>query len=112
MKLLGIGIHYNEHTKKYEASLGKKRLGQYRTLEEAAKVYNNDARRMFAFPILNKNEIMEPEVILIHDILLEEATEVLKELKLEPEKINIIEARILKEGSILSLEESLELLKE
>ena len=59
-KWLGPGVSYNPTTKLYSARLGVKEIGQYKTLESAAEHYNEQARRIFTFPILNKNHV-EPE---------------------------------------------------
>lgn len=105
MKTLGIGVRYNSHTKKYEARLGAKHLGFHRTLEEAAKAYNTDARKVFSFPIINQNEIIIIEEK--KDIkIIEEPMKKVEEEKIEPK------TKVYEEDSILSLEESLVLLKE
>lgn len=62
IKPLGPGVTYSTETKKYIAKLGIKTLGQYNTLYEAAKNYNETAQRIFSFPILNRNYI-EPEIL-------------------------------------------------
>ena len=62
MKYLGPGISYSPLTKLYTAKLGVKNIGSYRTLEEAAKHYNEKVSATFTFPILNKNYV-EPEII-------------------------------------------------
>lgn len=63
MRKLGPGVTYSNITKMYTASLGVKTIGHYRTLEEAAKHYNEKASALFTFPILNKHHTVGEEEV-------------------------------------------------
>lgn len=68
-KYLGPGVTHSQHTKMYTAKLGVKTIGEYRTLEDAAKAYNDNAKRIFNFPILNKNHVgIEPEIVKVVEL--------------------------------------------
>lgn len=49
-----IGVKRNPTTGEYEARLGIRLLGSYKTEKEAALRYNEEAKKVFSFPILNK----------------------------------------------------------
>ena len=50
------GVTYNSDTAKYEARMGQRMLGEYKSAKEAALAYNEQASKIFTFPILNKIE--------------------------------------------------------
>lgn len=47
------GVKYNTTSNQYEATIGKRVIGSYKTELEAAKAYNEQAKKVFVFPILN-----------------------------------------------------------
>lgn len=80
-KYLGPGVTYSPTTKMYTAKLGVKTIGEYKSLEGAAEAYNDNAKRIFTFPILNKNHIPIEEVfekVIVEDTLVKENTVELK----------------------------------
>lgn len=57
------GVKYDHITFKWQARMGKRIIGEFKTKEEAMKCYDDKAREIFAYPILNgKDEAsIEPE---------------------------------------------------
>lgn len=49
-----MAVKYNYLTNKWEAVLGKKVLGIFKTKDLAQKAYNKRAQELFTFPLLEK----------------------------------------------------------
>lgn len=50
------GVKYDYITFKWQAHLGQKLLGEFKTKEEAMECYDKKAKEVFAFPILNNKD--------------------------------------------------------
>lgn len=50
------GVYQDDKTKEYISQIGQKELGRFDSLEKAKKVYNEQAKKIFNFPLLNKEE--------------------------------------------------------
>lgn len=61
MNKLGLGV-YQTSEGKYIAKLGKRELGEFDSLEEAATAYNDQVTKVFAFPIYNPDGFINKEV--------------------------------------------------
>lgn len=53
------GVKFNKITKKWEAKLGVKILGEFKTKIEAEDCYDETATKIFAFPFLNNKKVEE-----------------------------------------------------
>ena len=56
------GITFNNQTGLFEAQLGVRKIGEYKTQFEAINAYNILSSKIFNFPILNKLEEKELDV--------------------------------------------------
>ena len=55
MKLKGVKYHHD--TKEFEAYIGKRSLGMFKTEQEARDKFDEEATKLFAFPFLNKKAL-------------------------------------------------------